>query len=121
VSDISTLLEKTVVPKIRTELRPHLEGLFGGVVRSFLPQTWWFSTESGDGTLVVDQSGAGKVYDGKIGHPDVSITWTDHEFFVALTTGDREGLPAKRTAPKIQVHTPKGKVGYEQLRKRLGL
>ena len=121
MSDIAKLLARTVAPRVQTELQHHLRGFFRGIVRGYLPQTWWFSTESGQATLSVSKDGVTQVRDGQSGDPDVSIAWTDKAFRIALDTGDRTQLPASTPAPKVEVHTPKGKAAYGQLRKRLGL
>jgi hypothetical protein len=121
MNDISNLLSRTVAPRVQAELQHHLKGFFGKIVRGYLPQTWWFSTEKGESTLIVGKDGVTEVSDGKTGEPDVSISWTDKAFQIALTTGDRSKLPEGTPIPDVQVHTSRGKAAYGQLRKRLGL
>jgi hypothetical protein len=118
---IADLLARTVAPRVQEELQHHLRGLFGVIVRGYLPQTWWFSTENGQATLHVAKDGVTQVNDGKSGKPDVSIGWTEAAFLIALTTGDRSKLPLDTPAPRVRVHSSKGRAAYGQLRKRLGL
>jgi hypothetical protein len=121
LNDISKLLADTVAPRVQSELQHYLRGFFRGIVKGYLPQTWWFATETGMATLHVDKDGVAKVSDGHQGHSDVSISWTARAFHVALETGDRSKLPANTPAPNIEVNTSKGRAAYGQLRKRLGL
>lgn len=118
---ISGLVSQTVAPRVTAELQPHLRGLFGGVIRGYLPQVWWFSTENGHATLTVDKQGESRVYEGQVGQPDASIRWTDQAFYVALSTQDRRRLPPGTPEPQVQIHTSKGRAAYNQLRSRLGL
>jgi hypothetical protein len=121
VNDLSKLLAQNVAPRVQAELQHYLRGMFRGIVRGYLPQTWWFASEDGRATLFVDKEGLTRVTDGESGEPDVAITWTQKAFQVALTTGDRSKLPARTPIPTVEVHTSKGKAAYGQLRKRLGL
>jgi hypothetical protein len=121
MTDLTTLLTQTVAPRVQAELKPHLRGFFGAIVRGYLPQTWWFSTEKGQATLHVDKNGDAHVSAGRSGAPDVAIGWTDKAFRIALTTGDRSKLPADTPVPTVEIHSSKGKMAYGQLRKKLGL
>jgi hypothetical protein len=121
LSEISDLLARTVAPRVQSELQHYLKGLFGGIVKGYLPQTWWFSTESGHATLHVGKDGGTRVTEGRSGQPDVSISWTNKAFGIALSTGDRSKLPANTLAPIVEVHSSRGKAAYNQLKKRLGL
>ena len=120
-SYISQLVSVTVAPKVSAELRPRLRGLLGVIIRGYLPQIWWFSTESGHASLVVDQEGSAQVLEGQQGRPDASITWTDQAFHLALTTQDRRQLPVETPRPRVEIYTKKGRAAYNQLRSRLGL
>jgi hypothetical protein len=121
MSQIANLVAQTVAPEVTAQLQPYLRGLFGGIVRGYLPQTWWFSTETGQATLVVDQQGQAQVYDGQAGQPDAAITWTDHAFGIVLTTRDRGRLQPGSGQPNVEIFTSKGQAAFNQLRKRLGL
>ncbi len=121
MSQIANLVAQTVAPQVTAQLQPYLRGLFGGIVQRYLPQTWWFSTETGHATLVVDNQGHCQVYDGQAGQPDAAITWTDQAFSIVLTTRDRNRLPAGSGQPNVEIYTSKGQAAFNQLRKRLGL
>ena len=109
MSQIANLVAQTVAPQVTAQLQPYLRGLFGGIVQRYLPQTWWFSTETGHATLVVDNQGHCQVYDGQAGQPDAAITWTDQAFSIVLTTRDRNRLPAARVNPTWKYTLPKGR------------
>lgn len=115
---IRDLLDATVAPRVAGELQPHLRAVYGGLVRRYLPQAWWFTTNSGSATLVVDRIGTAQTTDGLSGQPDVTITWTDQAAHDALASGGGAG---GLTPPKVQVHSSKGRTAFDQLRKRLGL
>lgn len=121
MSYISDLLAQTVAPRVQAELQPHLRGIFGGIIRRYLPQVWWFTTDSGMATLYVDQSGMAVSIDGQSGSPDVSLTWTDRDAYASLTASTPNQVPAGTSVPSVQIHTSKGQAAYNQLRKRLGL
>jgi hypothetical protein len=121
MSYISQLVDQMVAPRVSAELQRHLRGLFGGIIRGYLPQVWWFSTATGHATLVVDRQGAAQVLDGQQGQPDAAITWTDQAFYTALTTQDRRHLPPGTPEPQVNIYTKKGQAAYGQLRSRLGL
>jgi len=121
MSYIADLLNQTVVPRVQSELQPHLRSFYGGLIRRYLPQVWWFTTDSGKATLHVDENGMAQALDGHFGQPDVSLSWTDHDAYASLTASDTSQVPAGTSAPAVQVHTRKGQAGYDQLRKRLGL
>lgn len=107
-----------VTERLRQELRRFI---VGGIVRSHLPQTWWFVSESGAATFYVDQNGAAVVYDGQAGNPDVTVTWSDAAFNAALVLRDRSRIPAGSGAPSVVAHTGKGQRAFAQVRSQLGL
>lgn len=121
MSFICDLLNQTVGPRVSAEMQPHLRAFYGGLIRRYLPQTWWFTTESGMATLVVDQTGVARACDGQAGQPDVSVSWTDRDAYNSLTAGDRRRVPPGASPPKVTIHTRKGQAAYDQLRNRLGL
>ena len=121
MSRIGDLLTRTVAPKVTSEVQRNLRGLFGGIVRGYLPQVWWFTTESGSATLFVNEQGLCQVHDGQSGAPDGSIAWTDGAFQIALTAQDRSGLPVGTQAPQIQTYSKKGQTAFGFLRKRFGV
>ncbi|MCI4341470.1 MAG: hypothetical protein L3K11_03750 [Thermoplasmata archaeon] len=118
---IADLVAATVAPRVSAELQPHLRSFYGGIVRAYLPQTWWFSTQSGRATLFVDREGQSQVVDGAVGQPDAEIGWTDAAFHVALTTADRRLLPSGTPDPEVNLYTANGKTAFKQLRQRIGL
>jgi hypothetical protein len=121
MSFIAELLGSTVAPRINAELPRHVSGLGGFLIRGYLPQTWWFSSESGAGTIYVDQQGICQAIEGHVGAPDVTISWTDQAFHAALALQDRTKLPPGTMAPTIQTLTSKGRTAFNFLRNRFGL
>jgi nitrite reductase/ring-hydroxylating ferredoxin subunit len=121
LSELSDGLTQTVARRISTELKPHLRSFYGGLLRRYLPQVWLFVAENGAATLEVDRHGDCQVSEGQIDDPDVVVTWTNEAFRIAFTTGNRNELPAGTKAPEVEIHSRRGQVAFEQLRKRLGL
>jgi len=107
-------------PQISQELQPHLKGIFGGIIRGYLPQIWVFRTESGSATLVVDPQGVAIAKPGTPVQYDVLVLWTDSQLGAALTTRDRTKVPSS-PAPQISFGSSKGKTAFGFLRKRFGL
>jgi|GEM_PF-390347 len=107
-------------PEIEGQLKPNLNGLFGGVVRGYLPQTWKFVTELDTASLVVDRAGNVKAYAGAVPGADVTITLDHARLEAALRTRDKNRVPPG-SPPQVAFHTPKGKTAFGFLRGRLGL
>jgi len=104
---------------VEAQLKPQLEGLFGGVVRSYLPQRWVFVTEEGSTTLVVEATGAVRVEDGADPSPDVTIEIGHDKLAQALRSRRREGLPPGPV--RVTPRTAKGRTAFDFTRRRLGL
>src|SRR2546430_17655263 len=56
VGSIADLLDR-LRPEIEAQLKPNLQGIFGGVIRGYLPQAWAFKTDAETVTLSVDSHG----------------------------------------------------------------
>ena len=100
-------------------MTPNLRGLFGGLVRGYLPQVWAFSTEGETVALSVDREGNASVRSGDVSNPDVLIQ-TSHAILAhILRTRSRVGVPPGplRATPV----TPKGDAAFRYLRGRFGL
>lgn len=122
VSYIAQLLQSSVAPQVTARLRRELSKVFiGGIVRGYLPQTWWFVSDSGSATFYVEQNGVATVYDGTTGSPDVTVTWTDAAYYAAIGLQDRSRIPADSGAPNVVPHTQRGATAFGQVRKQLGL
>ncbi|MGA8542979.1 MAG: hypothetical protein WB947_05525 [Thermoplasmata archaeon] len=106
---------KQVEPEVQKQLR----GLFGGIVRSYLPQTWVFETDDGVASMVVDKSGAVSVTAGAAPHPDVTVKIPHDRLAVALKTRDKAKVPPGPLT--VTPHTSKGKTAFDYLRSRIGL
>lgn len=109
-----------VCPEVETQLKPHLSGLFAGIVRGYLPQAWNFTTERGNATLLVDMDGNAEVVDGAPGTIDVSIRWGQPQLEWAII-GRGSGPRPPGPDPTIKVHTSKGKTAFGFLRSRFNL
>lgn len=106
-------------PELEERLKPQLAGLFGGVVRSYLPQLWVFRTELDTASLEVDRTGSVSAVDGAKESPDVTIEIGHERLRTALTTRQRELFP--KGPLTVTPHTAKGKTAFDVLRQRLHL
>jgi hypothetical protein len=105
--------------EIESELKEALKGLFGGIVRNYLPQQWIFKTDLETVTLYVDIDGNTQVKDGLGSTPDVTID-SDHEYLsTILRMRDRPSFPQKWF--NVSFQTPKGETAFNFLRGRFGL
>jgi len=121
-SYISSLLAEVVVPQVTARLQAELRKfVVGAVIRNYLPQTWWFISDTGSATFYVDRDGIAAVYDGQSGNPDVSITWTDRAYCAAVGLQDRSQIPHADGQPSVVPHTQRGATAFGQVRKQLGL
>lgn len=92
------------------------------MIRTYLPQTWLFISETGRASLFVDVDGAARVVEGNFGTPDVSITWTDQAFYAALVLRNRSQIPpSSPSEPSVQKLTQKGGAAFDFLRERFNL
>ncbi|HTW39552.1 MAG TPA: hypothetical protein VMF04_01660 [Thermoplasmata archaeon] len=112
----ATLLEK-VARQIEPEVQKQLAGLFGGIVRSYLPQAWVFETDEGTATLVVEKTGAASVRDGAADHPDVTLRVP----YAPLARALQSRKPMSPDAVTVTPHTAKGRTAFDYLRSRVGL
>jgi hypothetical protein len=112
----ATLLSD-VGKRIEPELQKQLGGLFGGIVRAYLPQAWVLETDEGTATLVVDRNGVASVTDGGAEKPDVTIRGSYAVIAKALTSKSRTAPHGVTATP----HTPKGQTAFDYLRNRVGL
>jgi len=112
-------LLRGVAPDVEKEVRARLSGLFGGIVRSLLPQAWVFTTDRGTATLQVGADGTARVVPGAAPHPDVTIEVGYQRLHAALTSRDRSKVPPGPLT--VAPHTAKGRTAFDYLRGRLGL
>jgi hypothetical protein len=120
---ISTYLKLNVAPRVTSELQPQLQNpMIATMLRTYLPQTWLFISETAKGTLFVGLDGVAKVFEGDYGTPDVSITWTDQAYFAAFVLQNRSAIPPQSPKePSVQRITPKGGAAFDFLHERLNL
>ena len=120
MNSIGELL-RGLCPEVEEGLRPHLENwIEGAVIRSGLPQNWVFKTERETVTFHVSNEGKAQVTVGGAKNPDVTIQW-NHDYLVSvLTNRSSVGIP-QGPMPGINKHTTKGVIGFDLLRKHLGL
>jgi hypothetical protein len=118
VSELKELL-RSAGRSLEPEIQRRLGGLLGGIIRAYLPQAWEFTTDRGDATLTVDPAGKVSVSDGRADHPDVTIEIPFELLQKALTTRQRDGLPAGPV--HVTPHTQKGRAAFDYLRGRIGL
>jgi hypothetical protein len=104
---------------VQPELQSRLRGFFGGMVRTYLPQTWVFVTEDGTASLHVDRAGAVTVTSGALPSPDVTVEIGHDRLKAALLTRRKEAVPPGPLT--VTPHTSKGRTAFSYLRDRLGL
>ncbi len=109
-----------ICPQIESQLKPHLSGLFSGVVKGYLPQAWSFTTEAGTATLRVDKAGNASIADGSAGPLDVSITWGQAQLEWAIGQQGKGPRPSG-PSPQLAFHTQKGQTAFGFLRNRFNL
>ena len=114
-------LLRDLAPTLERQVQARLAGFFGGMLRSYLPQTWVFRTEAEVASLRVDQRGTVLVLPEEATPVDVTVE-VDHDRLLQALT-DRAGPAPPGTGGRVLVtaHTAKGKVAYGLLRDRLGL
>ena len=112
-------LLRTAGKEFEPEIRTRLSGLFGGILRHYLPQTWVFRTEHEVASLTVDPTGAVSVTSGAAPTPDVTVEIPHDRLKAALTSRKREAVPPGPI--QVTPHTAKGKAAFDYLRGRLGL
>jgi hypothetical protein len=118
MSCIPELLAQTA-RRFEPELQSRLNGVFGGIVGSYLPQTWVFRTDDGVASLLVDREGRVSVQAGEAPRPDVTVEISHDRLAAALRGSDRGSVPSGPLT--VTPHTSKGKTAFDYLRSRLGL
>ena len=118
MSCTETLLGE-VSRSVEAQLRPRLTGLFGSMIRAYLPQTWEFRTEEGATFLMVGADGTTRVARGASGPTDVTLEIPHDTLAAALRTRQHPG--ASPPGLKVTAHTKKGQAAFDYLRSRLGL
>jgi hypothetical protein len=118
MSSIQDLL-RTAAAQFEPEVQKQLKGLFGGIVRNYLPQEWVFRTEHEVASLRVDATGHVTVGPTASAHPDVTVEIPHDRLAAALRTRDRKSVPPGPIS--VTPHTAKGKAAFDYLRARIGL
>src|SRR2546430_12511066 len=85
VGSIADLLDH-LRPEIERQLKPNLQGIFGGVIRRYLPQAWAFKTEVETVTLTVDSQGNVSMRSGGSPNPDVLVKGSLDALSAALSS-----------------------------------
>ena len=112
----ATLLQQ-IGQEVQPEVQKQLAGLFGGFVRTYLPQAWVFETNHGTATLLVDAKGVVSVEEGAVERPDVTLKVPYEPLVHALKTKSKMSPDAVTVTP----HTAKGRTAFDYLRGRFGL
>jgi hypothetical protein len=118
VSCVEELL-RAVGRDVQPEIQSRLRGFFGGMLRSYLPQTWVFETEDGTASLAVDRAGTVTVSPGALPSPDVTVQVGHDRLKAALRTRRKDAVPSGPLT--VTPHTAKGRTAFAYLRDRLGL
>ncbi len=117
MSCLEELLAKTA-RSVEGELRPRLSGIFGSIVRAYLPQLWVFRTDEGTVSLAIDRQGRAQVVAGALPNPDVTVEIPHDRLRAALTQRSRAAIPPG--ALTVTPHTAKGRTAFDYLKGRLG-
>jgi hypothetical protein len=115
---ILPLLE-SYVPRVTEQIQSRLHGVFGGILRNYLPQHWILEVEGECYTIAVDALGQCRVLRGRSESPDVTITVGHDRLRAGLEHRDREAPVAG--AYSVTYQSPKGETAYRFLRSRFGL
>jgi hypothetical protein len=108
-----------ICQEVQTKLKGVLRGLFGGMVKGYLPQKWIFRTDSETVTFSVAKAGTASVEAGEGSPPDVIIT-IDHDYLLeALKTRRRPGFQPRNI--NVEFKTGKGQTAFNYIGKELGL
>jgi hypothetical protein len=105
--------------EIETQLKPNLRGFFGGMIHTYSPQAWVFTTEAETVTLYVDAEGNVSVGGGRASSPDVLVQGTNAALVAALSTRNAALVPPGSI--KARPITSKGSMAFNFLRNRFGL
>lgn len=118
MGSIADLLDN-LCPEIEAQLKPNLHGIFGGVIRGYLPQAWAFKTETETVTLNVNTEGNVSLRIGGSPNPDVLVKGSFDALSAALSIRN----PAIVPAGSIQATplTSKGNIAFQFMRNRFGL
>lgn len=109
----------TAAPSLEAEVKTRLGGFLGGIVRSYLPQTWVFRTGEDVASLSVDGTGHVTVSPTALPSPDVTVELEHGELARLLASKGKAAEPAGKV--KVTAHTAKGRTAFDYLRGRLGL
>lgn len=118
MGSIADLLDR-LRPEIEAQLKPNLQGIFGGVIRRYLPQAWAFKTEVETVTLIVDSQGNVSMRSGGSPNPDVLVKGSLDALSAAL--GTRKSAMIPRGSINAKALTSKGNMAFQFLRNRFGL
>ena len=118
VGSIADLLDR-LRPEIEAQLKPNLQGIFGGVIRGYLPQAWAFKTDTETVTLSVDSHGNVSLRSGGSLNPDVLVKGSLDALSDALST--RNPAMVRPGSIEAKALTPKGSMAFQFLRNRFGL
>jgi len=118
VGSIADLLDE-LCPEIEAQLKPNLHGIFGGVIRGYLPQAWAFKTETETVTLDVNTEGSVSLRSGGSPNPDVLVKGSFDALSAALSIRNPTNVPAGSI--KATPLTSKGNMAFQFLRNRFGL
>ena len=113
-------LEPLLVPRVRqgeVQLKNALGGLLGGLLRSYLPQTWSIVTEHEALTIQADAQGNIRIMKEAMGKGDGEIR-IPHDL---LANGIRTGARPPAGSYQVTYFTPKGRTAFEYLRSPFGL
>jgi hypothetical protein len=106
-------------PELEAQLKPNLQGIFGGVIRRYLPQAWAFKTDAETVTLNVDSQGNVSLRGGGSPNPDVLVKGSLDALSVALSSRNPTMIPAG--AIEVKTLTSKGDRAFQFLRHQFGL
>jgi hypothetical protein len=98
-------------------LKQALKGLFGGIVRKYLPQTWTIVTDQENVTIRADTQGSIHVSNEVAPSRDGDIE-IRHDL---LADGIKNGRSPPPGSYQVKFYTAKGKTAFNQVKSSFGL
>ena len=105
---------------IEKQLKPKLHGNMEAVVVGYLPQVWVFETEIGACSVFVDAEGFARVFPCAERDRDVTLRWRHEALAKVLEDRNRHSIEPG-DYPDVIVHSDKGRVAFNYLKKEIGL
>ena len=105
---------------IEKQLKPKLRGNMEALIVAYLPQVWVFETEVGACSVFIDTEGYARTFPGADRDRDVTLRWRYEVLAKVLENRNRDSVEPG-DYPDVVVHTDKGRIAFNYLKKEIGL